>query len=134
MVARFARFRVPRWEVKGYQLVLTSPRALNRVQKVCCQLATVTYDLLERSAHLGSPSLVPREPTYSPQSSTSGPLVTVEATEVIDSTDIEITVISTVNGHRRNFRDEATRPGGHATGFRFGHESPLASGKGVGML
>ena len=101
---------------------------------MCCQLATVTYDLLERSAHLGSPSLVPREPTYSPQSTTSSPLETVETTEVIDSTDIEPTVISKVNGHCRNFRDEATRPGGHATGFRFGHESPLASGKGVGML
>ena len=132
MVARFARFRVLRWEVKGYLLALTSPQALNRAQKASCHLATATYGLLGRSAYLGSPSSVPHEPTYSPQSTTSGPLATVEATEVIDSTDIELTVISTVNGHRRNFRDEATRPGGHATGFRFGHEWPLASGKGVG--
>jgi hypothetical protein len=85
---------------------------------VCYQLPTALHDLLTRASYLGAPAWVPRDPTYPPRSTRSGPLTTVEAAEVTESTDIDSTVISTTNGHRRNFGDEATRPGEQEAGSR----------------
>ena len=79
---------------------------------MCYQLPTALHDLLTRASYLGAPAWVPRDPTYPPRSTRSGPLTTVEAAEITESTDIESTVISTTNVHRRNFvwrRGNSTR-------------------------